>query len=1069
MDLATDKRRILHPTTMNGSRPALPAIVLSIVAVLLMLLSLRNARAESTAVAGEPPSVRSQPLTAYMLELDAPPAVRHFLQLQQDGVNAAGATAATQFYLADMERVQRAVARSAEVAGASILYRTQRVYNGVAVLATPDQIAALAELTGVKGVHRIVSKTPALITSVPFVGAPELWRSDDSSMSVHGEGVRIAIIDTGVDYLHVDFGGPGSGYVENDRTIIGDVPGFPSVKVVGGYDFAGDNYNADPRSILYNPIPAPDPDPMDCYSHGTHVAGIAAGYGVTHEASTYHGPWDSAIDFDNLRIGPGVAPLASIYALKVFGCTGSSDIVDLAIEWAVDPNGDGDFSDRVEIINMSLGSPLGVLYDTTTVAAENAAALGVIVVASAGNSGNHRYALGSPSNGDGVISVAASMHGSIQAEDTEQQLDFIAAFSSRGPRVGDAVLKPDIAAPGSGIVSAASGAGAGELRLSGTSMAAPHVAGAMALLRQLHPDWSSIELKALAMNTAYPLVRTAVPVTSTVHSPTRTGAGRIDLASAGQATAVAYAAEQPARVSLSFGSPAVLEPFETLQHLRVVNKSSHAVTYSLSYVALTDMPGVTVTLPITPVLAPASGAVDAPVVVSVNPVAVGRATPPSPGEVIASGKPWYDEESGHLLLWPLGASWSAPVASEAGVGDMIATYEPISRTLSYTLVFTDVFTDVSMAAGVVRVAEAGASVRTEITGAIQLTAQDELLLSANQLRFADKIDGVGAVFSDTALTTQAVILHTPLHVAPRAVAAIQATPTFLALTDTLTATTVLTGHALTGRAAPTDVFSLASIFQLETLSPNSRPASLPDAALDEYDSADISHVGVATDFPHQSGDEAMLYVGIATHAAWSSPNLVRFDVLIDVDGDGSADARLFNSSLEGYSSDHFFGDTFVSVLETLRHPSQRLVQAPLNAFAPADVDMRPFESRVVVLPVRVADLKLPAGQTVISYTIQSYHRALGTQPEHVVDYTPPRRLDLAHPALDSLSGQIGAPIVAAQPGVELTPKLDLVGFALQATGGILLLHHHNPIESQVEVVTVHYEWPTILFLPMMER
>ncbi|HQY95266.1 S8 family serine peptidase, partial [Caldilinea sp.] len=285
---------------------------------------------------------QTAPAAAYVIELDAPAAAEFLMQRQQEGVAAASAAAATQQYIADLDQVQQGMLPSLARVGAPVLYRTQRVYNGIAVLATPAQADALAALPGVKTLHRMVSKTPDTASSVPFLGAPALWQGFDRIPAVRGEGMRIAVIDTGVDYLHVDFGGPGVGYAQNDRTRSGDVPGFPSAKVVDGYDFVGDAYNADPRSATYNPIPAPDPDPMDCYGHGTHVAGIAAGYGVTQAQQPYSGPWDATTDFGNFRIGPGVAPLAQIVALKVFGCSGASDVVDLALEWAVDPDGDGD-------------------------------------------------------------------------------------------------------------------------------------------------------------------------------------------------------------------------------------------------------------------------------------------------------------------------------------------------------------------------------------------------------------------------------------------------------------------------------------------------------------------------------------------------------------------------------------------------------------------------------------------------------------------------------------------------------------------------------------------------------
>ncbi len=153
----------------------------------------------------------------------------------------------------------------------------------------------------------------------------------------------------------------------------------------------------------------PDPDPTDCNGHGTPVAGTAAGFGVNSDGTTYTGTYGSSTQFDSLRIGPGVAPKATLYALKVFGCDGSTDVTDLALEWAVDPNGDGDFSDHLDVVNMSLGSDYGSAYDSTAIASDNAAAAGVIVVASAGNSGDTYYISGSPGISARTINVASSV------------------------------------------------------------------------------------------------------------------------------------------------------------------------------------------------------------------------------------------------------------------------------------------------------------------------------------------------------------------------------------------------------------------------------------------------------------------------------------------------------------------------------------------------------------------------------------------------------------------------------------------------------------------------------------
>ena len=156
------------------------------------------------------------------------------------------------------------------------------------------------------------------------------------------------------------------------------------------FDFAGTNYDA---SDSDNNVPVPDPDPLDENGHGSHVAGSATGLGVPD------------------RIGPGVAPGALLYALKVFGVSGSTNVTSDAIEWSMDPDGDGDTSDHLDVINMSLGSPFGGPDDPSAITAQNAAELGVIVVTSAGNSGDAPYITGAPGTAPGAISTAASTKG----------------------------------------------------------------------------------------------------------------------------------------------------------------------------------------------------------------------------------------------------------------------------------------------------------------------------------------------------------------------------------------------------------------------------------------------------------------------------------------------------------------------------------------------------------------------------------------------------------------------------------------------------------------------------------
>ncbi|MDB6036922.1 MAG: peptidase and in, kexin, sedolisin, partial [Verrucomicrobiales bacterium] len=222
-----------------------------------------------------------------------------------------------------------------EAAGAKVISHFSRLANAVKIRVPADQVDRVAQLPGVIHVapaHRYRRGTE---TSVPFIGAPQVWGS--LIPHVDGTGVRIGIIDTGIDYTHADFGGPGriSDYTGNDPFRI-ESGTFPTAKVVGGYDFVGDNY--DPSNPAHA-VPTPDPDPLDVQGHGTHVAGIAAGFGVLTNGLAYTGTYDESLDLNQFSIGPGVAPGALLYALKVFGTADTEYIVD-ALEWAADPNGD---------------------------------------------------------------------------------------------------------------------------------------------------------------------------------------------------------------------------------------------------------------------------------------------------------------------------------------------------------------------------------------------------------------------------------------------------------------------------------------------------------------------------------------------------------------------------------------------------------------------------------------------------------------------------------------------------------------------------------------------------------
>ena len=268
----------------------------------------------------------------------------------------------------------------------------------------------------------------SLDSSIPLIGADLAWNFQDCfERNVTGEGVSIAIMDTGVDYEHTDL----------------------KDNYIGGYDFVND-----------------DDDPFDDNGHGTHCAGILAGSGGA----------------SNFRF-VGVAPDVDLYVYKVINSQGigySSWLIE-GMERAIDPNCDGDFSDHVDIISISAGDSSGNPSDPLSLAANNAVDIGVVVVASAGNEGPAYDTIISPGCAKRVICVGAT-----------DKNDRIANFSSRGSNYYEFV-KPFIVAPGVEIIS--SWPGDNYMILSGTSMACPHVAGTVALLLQMHPNWNPDEIE----------------------------------------------------------------------------------------------------------------------------------------------------------------------------------------------------------------------------------------------------------------------------------------------------------------------------------------------------------------------------------------------------------------------------------------------------------------------------------------------------------------------------------------------------------------------------------------------
>ncbi|GAA1128390.1 S8 family serine peptidase [Kribbella jejuensis] len=286
--------------------------------------------------------------------------------------------------------------------------------------------------------------------STAQIGAPEVWQGGNT-----GQGVDVAVLDTGVDAAHPDFGG----------------------RIVASQSFV------------------PGADVTDRNGHGTHVASTIAGTGAASGGKER-----------------GVAPGAGLLIGKVLGDDGSGqDSWILAgMEWAARDQ-------HAKVISMSLGSGPTDGTDPMSQAVNTLSAeTGALFVIAAGNSGPDPYSVSAPGAADAALTV-----GAVDGNDR------LAPFSSRGPRLGDSGLKPDLTAPGVDVLAARSqyspeGEGS-YVAMSGTSMATPHVAGAAALLAHEHPDWTGPQLKdALVSSTK----------ATTQYSPFAAGTGRLDVAAA---------------------------------------------------------------------------------------------------------------------------------------------------------------------------------------------------------------------------------------------------------------------------------------------------------------------------------------------------------------------------------------------------------------------------------------------------------------------------------------------------------------------------------------------------------
>jgi subtilisin family serine protease len=422
----------------------------------------------------------------YVIPLDAQPLIDdgtldrrlfNVTELSREQYHAAanGLPVIVSYASANDEDAQRT--RLYEAAGVAGPEETLASLNADSLTVTPGHAAAVWDALTAP-TSRIASVAlDGIVRTTLDQSVPQIGAPELWDAGYDGTGVTIAVVDTGISEEH---------------------PDLANGKVVAAASFGPTDYNG------------------DLNGHGTHVASIAAGTGAL-SGGTY----------------AGVAPGASLINAKVLDDQGFGEESDViaGTEWAIERGAD--------IVNMSLGGwPADTVSPLEQAVNILSAETDVLFVVAAGNGGPDPGTVTSPGSAEAALTV-----GAVDKQDT------LAGFSSAGPLTRDGALKPDVTAPGVDIAAAAAPGSAleqngepaaeGYVYNQGTSMAAPHAAGAAALLAQAHPDWTGEELKGVLTGSTQP---------GAGYSAYQQGSGRIDVAAATGQTVIA----EPA--SLSFGT-----------------------------------------------------------------------------------------------------------------------------------------------------------------------------------------------------------------------------------------------------------------------------------------------------------------------------------------------------------------------------------------------------------------------------------------------------------------------------------------------------------------------------------
>lgn len=1051
-----------------------------------------------------------------MVELTGAPSAVVYAGARKQGASEAQAGQAAEERAASNEQAQDRVLQAIEAndIAATPLFDVQTAYNGIALQIESGAAAQLADLPGVKAVHHLPVVSLDNHSSVPLIGAPQAW----GSFGFTGAGKTIAVIDTGVDWVHRGFAGSG---LATDYTIArspaanppatsDDPAGFtitgaggtqiyPSAKVVGGFDFAGDAYSANSPGpgISFDPVPKPDPNPLDCNGHGSHVAGTAAGTGVNADGTTYTGPYNTALNTAAMSIGPGVAPQASIYALRIFGCNGDTVLTAAAINWATDPNRDGNPSDHVDIINMSVGSAYGTPDDPTAAASNNAAAAGVQVVTSAGNNTDSYYVTSSPGTAVRALSTASSLDAAERADAIIVNAPaaiagrYIASRSvafnwAATPETTDTVYYPASNQFGCSVWSAEEKAKiAGRIVLidwktgndpfpcGSVARGANAVdAGATGIIMA---DSTTFLDTAITGSAVIPAMYTNVTVGNALKSQLTPGVVT-DNVNVTLSTLVVGESIDNARIDALSGfssrgprgrdnglKPDIAAPGQTIWSVdrltgnkgRSLNGTSMASPHMAGVMALLLQKHPTWTVEERKALAMNTATHD--IFTGFNKTGdkygvgrVGAGRVDVPGALASSSIALNNDGSGSVsvsfgALEVLGSLTATRTIRVVNRGTSAQTY-----SIGYDARASIPGVSYSFPDGTSLSVPAGGTG----TFRVQLTANAAAMQNTRDVTVAAVQGGNPRHWLPEAAGHVLVTpsggqaLRVPVYATARPASATSAVSPFVKVTGGA-GTIALEGTGVSsGGPEPLGYLSKVSAFELQH---TSGLADLGAGVSRLARNGDLQYVGVATKTipaTPPATPTPTIYFGVATHGDWSpaaTDNTITIQIDRTAPADGTPDWQAFNTR---------FTETDVFVVGR-----QNINQAPplpptgalaastfVNTFS-SNVNTAPYNNNVMVLPVPISTIGLAAGQTSFKYRVIGASRFWGS-----IETTPWLTYDVAAPGLAFADGLGSSTMYPDVAGTSIGVSFNAANFAANGSQGALLLHHFGQRGQRTEVL-----------------